>query len=122
MDRPPTGRSSDSRRPSHISAEGIALVGPSDLPDPAFHAYRRDLADVALAGRVIASHFADPVEHTLARSAAFRAAPDGSAEVLADLVAGDSFRLLDCGLGWAWGYAGPEGRVGYVPAGALGMT
>jgi hypothetical protein len=34
------------------------LAGPSDLPDPDFHAYRKDLADIALAGRVIASHYA----------------------------------------------------------------
>jgi hypothetical protein len=97
-------------------------VGPSDLPDPAFYAYRRDLADVALAGRVIASHFVDPVEHRLLRSAAFRTAPGEAGVLVANLVAGESFRLLDCRLGWAWGYAGPEQRVGYIVADALGLN
>ena len=27
--------------------------------------------------------------------------------------------MLDCTRGWAWGYAGAERRVGYVPADAL---
>ena len=38
--------------PSPIADGGFPLAGPSDLPDPATHAYRQDLADVALAGRV----------------------------------------------------------------------
>ena len=31
----------------------------------------------------------------------------------------DPFLLLDDSLGWAWGYAGKERRVGYVPNRAL---
>ena len=27
--------------------------------------------------------------------------------------------MLDDTLGWAWGYAGDDRRVGYVPSGAL---
>ena len=40
----PTGRSANP--PSPI-VDGFALTGPSNLPDPAFHAYRQDLADAA---------------------------------------------------------------------------
>jgi hypothetical protein len=29
------------------------------------------------------------------------------------------FASLDDSLGWSWGYAGPERRVGYVPSEAL---
>ena len=29
--------------------------------------------------------------------------------------------MLDDTLGWAWGYAGPDGRVGYVRGEALGI-
>jgi hypothetical protein len=29
--------------------------------------------------------------------------------------------MVDCKLGWAWGYAGPTQRVGYVEAAALGL-
>ncbi|QIK79544.1 SH3 domain-containing protein [Sphingomonas piscis] len=121
MDRPPTGPSSDKHPPSLISPDGFGLEGPSDLPDPNFHAYRRDLADVSLAGQVIASHFVEPVEYTLVRAAEFREFPDESGQVIADLVAGERMRLLDCKLGWAWGYAGPEERVGYLNADALGL-
>jgi hypothetical protein len=117
----PTARSSDKRPLSLTKAEGFALSGPSALPDPAFHAYRRDLADVALAGQVIASHFVQPVECYLTRSAAFRVAAHEQAEVIADLIAGEPMKMLDCKLGWAWGYAGVEDRVGYVKADALGL-
>jgi len=37
-----------------------------------------------------------------------------------ELNAGDPFEMLDNSLGWAWGYAGPDGRVGYVRSEALG--
>jgi hypothetical protein len=32
---------------------------------------------------------------------------------------GDPFDLLDDSLGWAWGYAGEDRRVGYVRSEAL---
>src|SRR6058998_1098973 len=47
------------RRPTPTSADEFALAGPSGDLDPDFNAYRKDLADVALAGRVIASHYAE---------------------------------------------------------------
>lgn len=99
---------------------GFQLSGPSDLPDPATHAYRTDLADVALAGRVIASHFAEPlVRHIVAPSPFYVAAANDS-DVIADLAVGDELRMLDNSRGWAWGY-GPDGRVGYVPSSAVGI-
>ena len=84
------------------------------MPDPAFHAYRQDLADVALAGRVIASHYAEPLLRRLAAAAPLRAAADDGAEIIADLRPGDELWMLDDTRGWAWGYAGPDRRVGYV--------
>lgn len=89
------------------------------MPDPDFHAYRQDLADVALAGRVIASHYAEPVLRRLAAAAPFLRAADRDSEVLADLKAGDELWMLDDTRGWAWGYAGADGRVGYIRAEAL---
>jgi hypothetical protein len=79
------------------------------------------LADVALANRVISSHYAEPVEVVLTQAATFRVAASADSETIGELAAGDSFRLVDCKLGWAWGYAGPDGRVGYVPAEAVGL-
>lgn len=52
----------------------------------------------------------------------FRAAASADSEAIAELAAGESFRLVDCKLGWAWGYAGAEGRVGYVASEALGLN
>jgi hypothetical protein len=94
------------------------LTGISDLPDPLTHAYRKDLADTALAGRVIASHYAEPLVRHLVASAAMLAEPDGV--TLCELRAGDEIRMLDLSRGWAWGY-GPDGRVGYVTAEAVGI-
>ena len=91
----------------------------SNPPDPEFHAYRQDLADVALAGRVIASHYAEPVLRRLAAAAPLRRAADDSAEMVAELEAGTELWMLDDTLGWAWGYGGPERRVGYVRAEVL---
>lgn len=79
-----------------------------------FHAYRRDLADAALAGRVIASHYAQPVERRLSEGTVLRAEPSDQAEGLGQLSPGDAFRMLENSVGWAWGYAGEDGRVGYV--------
>lgn len=114
----PTGRSS-ARAPTRTSAESFALAGPSNPPDPACHAYRKDLADVALAGRVIASHYAKPVERVIATAASLRSAASQDAEALCQLGPGEPFRLLEESRGWAWGYGGAEGRVGYVPSEAI---
>ena len=83
------------------------------MPDPATHAYRQDLADVALAGRVIASHYAEPLVRHIGRSAMLLLAADDGAVPVVPLAEGDEIRILDCSRGWAWGY-GPDGRVGYV--------
>jgi len=108
------------RRPPTRTADQFALSGPSERPDPEFHAYRKDLADIALAGRVIASHYAAPAARTLARDTALCDAPAADAGTLQVLPAGEPFELLEESLGWAWGYAGKERRVGYVESAALG--
>jgi hypothetical protein len=115
----PTGRSSAKPRPTPTSAEEFALSGPSDLPDPDFNAYRKDLADVALAGRVIASHYAEPVERHLRAAATLRIGPSAESEAIRELSSGEPFLMLDESLGWAWGYAGGDHRVGYVLSEAL---
>ena len=48
-----------------------------------------------------------------------RASPSEDAEVIGEIATGEPFELLDDSLGWAWGYAGDERRVGYVRADAL---
>jgi hypothetical protein len=104
---------------SPIDEGGFPLTGTSELPDPSTHAYRKDLADVALAGRVVASHYAEPLARRLTEDVPLLSSPDDGAQPIATLKAGDSLRILDNSRGWAWGYA-PDGRVGYVRASAVG--
>jgi hypothetical protein len=115
----PTGQSSGKRRPTPTSADEFALSGPSDAPDPRFNAYRKDLSDVALAGRVIASHYAEPIDRELAEPTVLRSAPAEDSDVIRELAAGEHFAMLDDSLGWAWGYAGEDRRVGYVHLSAI---
>jgi hypothetical protein len=70
---------------------------------------------------VIASHYAEPVPMCLKAASELRDVPSHDADPVAALSSGASFDMLDNSLGWAWGYAGPERRVGYVPATALAL-
>jgi hypothetical protein len=115
----PTGRSSARHPPTRTSAESYALTGPSDLPDPDFNAYRKDLADAALAGDVIASHYSEPVARAIAAATALHTGPSEESQAIRDLAPGEPFEMLDDRVGWAWGYASKERRVGYVKSDAL---
>jgi len=68
---------------------------------------------------VIASHYAEPLLRHLAEDAPLLADRADDAAPVAMLAAGDALHMLDCSLGWAWGYAGEDHRVGYVRASAL---
>ncbi|MFL6738161.1 MAG: hypothetical protein ACJ8FJ_03110 [Sphingomicrobium sp.] len=105
------------RNPRSPAVDGFALTGASNPPNPATNAYRKDLADVALAGRVIASHYAEPLVRHLIADAPLLAEPADQVAIT-ELSKGDELRMLDLSLGWAWGY-GPDGRVGYVRAEAV---
>jgi hypothetical protein len=69
---------------------------------------------------VIASHYAEPVERILVQAAPLREGSSDQAEVIRDLKSGEPFAMLDDSVGWAWGYAGTDRRVGYVRSEALG--
>ena len=70
---------------------------------------------------VIASHYAEPLLRHLVAAATLRRAASQESEAIGELEAGDELWLLDDTSGWAWGYAGKDRRVGYVPAAALGI-
>lgn len=74
---------------------------------------------MTLAGRVIASHYVEGVERRIAGPATLRERPSEEAEAVAMLEGGEAFRMLEDSVGWAWGYAGTEGRVGYVRSEAV---
>ncbi len=68
---------------------------------------------------MIASHYAEPIERRVVKPAMLRVEPSDEVEALAQLAPGDGFRMLDESVGWAWGYAGEDGRVGYVRSEAV---
>jgi hypothetical protein len=69
---------------------------------------------------VIASHYAEPLDRVVTAAAILRSGPSDEADVLLELKPGDPFAILDNSLGWAWGYAGSDRRVGYVRSDAIG--
>lgn len=81
---------------------------------------RRDLADVRLAERVFAPHYAAPLPLLLTRAADLRAGPREDAELLARLAPGELFEVLEFRSETSWGVAPGHGLVGYVATNALG--
>ena len=71
---------------------------------------------------MIASHYAEPVARTVVQPAVLRMAPSDGAETIRQLTPGEPFFMLDESLGWAWGYAGEERRVGYVRTEAVSSS
>ncbi|RYD57252.1 MAG: SH3 domain-containing protein [Sphingomonadales bacterium] len=80
---------------------------------------RPDLADVRLADRVFAPHYAAPMPRDLARPIALRVTAKRDSEVLTDLSAGARFEVLELSGTNAWGVAPEAGLVGYIDADAL---
>jgi dipeptidyl peptidase-like protein len=68
---------------------------------------------------VIASHYAEAVERQIASPTPLRIGPSNDAEIVRELAQGQAFDMLDDSLGWAWGYAGADRRVGYVQLSAV---
>ena len=71
---------------------------------------------------MITSHYAEPLDRIIVSPAVLRRSPSDDGEAIRDLTAGEAFTMLDDSLGWAWGYAGEEGRVGYIRSEAVGMS
>ncbi len=88
--------------------------------DPRREAARRDLADVRLAERVFAPHYAAPLTRLAARATPLRFGRDAESELLATLSPGEAFEVLEISGGLAWGSAPARQLVGYVSADDLG--
>jgi hypothetical protein len=69
---------------------------------------------------VVASHYAEPVARVVKSPGPLLGGPESDADVIGEVAAGDSFELVDDSRGWAWGYAGSERMVGYLPSEAVG--
>jgi cell wall-associated NlpC family hydrolase len=107
--------------PPEAAPARVRLTGPSRRLDPRLHAYRKDVADIALADLLFAPHYASPTRcHVAAIATPVFAAPSRNARAVSQLVRGEEFDVIDIVSGWAWGRCGHDDYVGYVPAEALG--
>jgi hypothetical protein len=64
-------------------------------------------------------HYAEPVTRVALAGAVLRSAPADDADTVRQIEPGETFQLLEASLGWAWGYAASDHRVGYVRSDAL---
>lgn len=102
------------------AANNFRLDGPSIALDPRIHAFRPDVADLALAGQVFATHYARPETRRCVRPSAMiwpAAAEEGTA--ISQILYGEEFSVVDVGDCWAWGYSRHDHYVGYVAADCL---
>lgn len=95
------------------------MRGVSVALDPRRNAVRRDLADIRLADRVFAPHYASAVQRVVVAATGLREGADAASAVLGALVVGDVFEVLEFVRGRAWGRAPGHDLVGYVDADAL---
>ncbi len=88
--------------------------------DPRRHAFRADLADERLIGRVEALRYFAGTEAQIARSAVpLRRRPIPADGFDTEALFGEPVRVFDEADGWAWVQLQRDGYVGYVPAAAL---
>lgn len=80
---------------------------------------RGDLADLRLADKVFAPHYAAPMPVTLRNDVDLREAADAHSATVAQLKSGDRFEVLELAGVNAWGMAPALGLVGYILAAAI---
>jgi cell wall-associated NlpC family hydrolase len=91
--------------------------------DPRLTPAREDLAADFLRGAIERPNYAKGVTKCVtAGSAPLHAGPDAASGRATELLMGEGFNVYEEKDGWAWGQAMMDDYVGYVPAGALGVT
>ena len=89
--------------------------------DPRTNAFRTDLAEVRLRGRVEAARFVEgEAARIAAGAAALREAPDPGARQGSELLYGERVGVFERSRGWAWVRNAVDGYVGYLDEGVLG--
>ncbi|MGN6620026.1 MAG: SH3 domain-containing protein [Sphingomonas sp.] len=107
---------------STLPRSAFTLSGRSVALDPRTHAVRADLADIRLADRVFAPHYAAPLTMTATAQTPVKATASPDAEILAMLEIGETFDVLEVSSQHCWGQRGSGGIVGYVATSALSLT
>jgi hypothetical protein len=85
--------------------------------DPSIHAVRDDLADVELADRVFAPHYAQAMAYRVVTAAKVHLKADNAAIVVDTLAVGSTLDLFDLSAGWGWVRTGKG--IGYIPANCI---
>lgn len=110
----------DMKATDGVERAKFVLHGPEEDFDPRVTAHRGDLADIELAGKMFAPHYAVAMPmRCSAPKAMIRKQGGKNYEAVSELLHGEDFNLLDVSGDWAWGYCGFDNYVGYVPVHAL---
>lgn len=90
--------------------------------EPRLHAYRPEIADAKLKGKVDAKRFVEAISRrVVAASAPLKGAPQPDASLESEVLRGEVFNVFEeTTEGWSWGQLETDGHVGYVPTEALG--
>ncbi|HKR24049.1 MAG TPA: NlpC/P60 family protein [Allosphingosinicella sp.] len=84
------------------------------------NAFRADLADEMLRGKVEAGRFVPGSLHEIAEPLApMRAEPRFDSRRTTELLFGERVKVFETSEGWAWVKAATDGYVGYIPASSL---
>lgn len=105
-----------------VRITGPRQAGPLSPLDPRDHAWRPDLADIALADRVAVPSYAQPVILQAQSRAPLLSAPGADATAVSEILPGEEFALLDESHGFGWGYALADGYVGHVRRDVLALA
>lgn len=91
--------------------------------DPRTNAYRPDIADARLKGKVTSARFVDgtPLRIRIG-DVPLRRAPAMDAPMDSEILCGEIFNVFDNTGGWSWGQLETDGYVGYVLTQALEAT
>ena len=89
--------------------------------DLRLNAYRPDLADIRLKGKVSATRFAEgSLKRIVAPSVPLKRVPRPEASLDSELIRGETFRVFgDPVDGWSWGQCQTDSYVGFIPTAGL---
>lgn len=97
------------------------LTGHSLVGDKRTTPIRGDLADISLAGKLFAPHYAVPMLRTgIAPVTEIHAEAHATSMPVSALMHGEEFAVLDVAGDWAWGYCLHDNYLGYLRFAELG--